>query len=159
MGSRVRIRLSYILHFVMMDFLFPLLKNLRLPLMIGVTASDRGHRLRITHTHAAVPCPSVLVYPHSVRTRSKACHIGLKVIQVGCSPSEKLICESVCRNMALASAWRARVFLRKEVVSSLGQNAAVFEKVSIYLYEGCSLFDTAYSLALPRTSPYGQYGL
>ena len=37
MGSRVRIRLFHILHFVM-DFLFPLLKN------SGV--DDRGHRLR-----------------------------------------------------------------------------------------------------------------
>ena len=37
MGSRVRIRLFHILHFVM-DFLFPLLKK------SGV--DDRGHRLR-----------------------------------------------------------------------------------------------------------------
>ena len=44
MGSRVRIRLFHILHFVM-DFLFPLLKNSK----SGV--DDRGHRLRITHTH------------------------------------------------------------------------------------------------------------
>ena len=43
MGSRVRIRLFH-LHFVM-DFLFPLLKNSK----SGV--DDRGHRLRITHTH------------------------------------------------------------------------------------------------------------
>ena len=40
MGSRVRIRLFHILHFVM-DFLFPLLKNSK----SGV--DDRGHRLRI----------------------------------------------------------------------------------------------------------------
>ena len=39
MGSRVRIRLFHILHFVM-DFLFPLLKNSK----SGV--DDRGHRLR-----------------------------------------------------------------------------------------------------------------
>ena len=39
MGSRVRIRLFHILHFVM-DFLFPLLKNCK----SGV--DDRGHRLR-----------------------------------------------------------------------------------------------------------------
>ena len=39
MGSRVRIRLFYILHFVM-DFLFPLLKNSK----SGV--DDLGHRLR-----------------------------------------------------------------------------------------------------------------
>ena len=37
MGSRVRIRLLHILHFVMMDFLFPLLKNSK----SGV--DDRGH--------------------------------------------------------------------------------------------------------------------
>ena len=43
MGSRVRIRLLHILHFVM-DFLFSLLKNSK----SGV--DDRGHRLRITHT-------------------------------------------------------------------------------------------------------------
>ena len=43
MGSRVRIRLLHILHFVM-EFLFPLLKNSK----SGV--DDRGHRLRITHT-------------------------------------------------------------------------------------------------------------
>ena len=40
MGSRVRIRLFHILHFVM-HFLFPLLKNSK----SGV--DDRGHRLRI----------------------------------------------------------------------------------------------------------------
>ena len=40
MGSRVRIRLFHILHFVMY-FLFPLLKNSK----SGV--DDRGHRLRI----------------------------------------------------------------------------------------------------------------
>ena len=40
MGSRVRIRLFHILHFVM-DFLFPLLKNSK----SGV--DDRGHWLRI----------------------------------------------------------------------------------------------------------------
>ena len=39
MGSRVRIRLFHILHFVM-DFLFPLLENSK----SGV--DDRGHRLR-----------------------------------------------------------------------------------------------------------------
>ena len=39
MGSRVRIRLFHILHFVM-HFLFPLLKNSK----SGV--DDRGHRLR-----------------------------------------------------------------------------------------------------------------
>ena len=39
MGSRVRIRLFHILHLVM-DFLFPLLKNSK----SGV--DDRGHRLR-----------------------------------------------------------------------------------------------------------------
>ena len=39
MGSRVRIRLFHIFHFVM-DFLFPLLKNSK----SGV--DDRGHRLR-----------------------------------------------------------------------------------------------------------------
>ena len=39
MGSRVRIRLFHILHFVM-DFLFPLLKKSK----SGV--DDRGHRLR-----------------------------------------------------------------------------------------------------------------
>ena len=39
MGSRVRIRLFHILHFVM-DFLFPLLKNSK----FGV--DDRGHRFR-----------------------------------------------------------------------------------------------------------------
>ena len=39
MGSRVRIRLFHILHFVM-DFLFPLLKNSK----SGV--DDRGHRFR-----------------------------------------------------------------------------------------------------------------
>ena len=44
MGSRVRIRLLHILHFVMI-FLCPLLKNSK----SGV--DDRGHRLRITHTH------------------------------------------------------------------------------------------------------------
>ena len=38
MGSRVRIRLLHILHFVMMDFLLPLLKNSK----SGV--DDRGHR-------------------------------------------------------------------------------------------------------------------
>ena len=43
MGSRVRIRLFHILHFVR-DLLFPLLKNSK----SGV--DDRGHRLRITHT-------------------------------------------------------------------------------------------------------------
>ena len=42
MGSRVRIRLFHILHFVM-DFLFPLLKNSK----SGV--DDRGHRLRSGH--------------------------------------------------------------------------------------------------------------
>ena len=44
MGSRVQIRLFHILHFVR-DLLFPLLKNSK----SGV--DDRGHRLRITHTH------------------------------------------------------------------------------------------------------------
>ena len=39
MGSRVRIRLFHILHFVM-DFLFPLLKNSK------SDVDDRGHRLR-----------------------------------------------------------------------------------------------------------------
>ena len=39
MGSRVRIRLFHILHFVM-DFLFPLLKNSK------SCVDDRGHRLR-----------------------------------------------------------------------------------------------------------------
>ena len=48
MGSRVRIRLFH-LHFVM-DFLFPLLKNSKSGVDDLVTASDRGHRLRITHT-------------------------------------------------------------------------------------------------------------
>ena len=43
MGSRVRIRLFHILHFVR-DLLFPLLKNSK------SGADDRGHRLRITHT-------------------------------------------------------------------------------------------------------------
>ena len=43
MGSRVRIRLFHILHFVR-DLLFPLFKNSK----PGV--DDRGHRLRITHT-------------------------------------------------------------------------------------------------------------
>ena len=43
MGSRVRIRLFQILHFVR-DLLFPLLKNSK----SGV--DDRGHRLRINHT-------------------------------------------------------------------------------------------------------------
>ena len=43
MGSRVRIRLFHILHFVR-DLLFPLLQNSK----SGV--DDRGHRLRITHT-------------------------------------------------------------------------------------------------------------
>ena len=44
MGSRVRIQLFHILHFVR-DLLFPLLKNSK----SGV--DDWGHRLRITHTH------------------------------------------------------------------------------------------------------------
>ena len=43
MGSRVRIRLFHILHFVR-DLLFPLLKNSK----SGV--DDRGHHLRITYT-------------------------------------------------------------------------------------------------------------
>ena len=43
MGSRVRIRLFHILHF-MRDLLFPFLKNSK----SGV--DDRGLRLRITHT-------------------------------------------------------------------------------------------------------------
>ena len=43
MGSRVRIRLFHILHFVR-DLLFPLLKNSK----SGI--DDRGHHLRITHT-------------------------------------------------------------------------------------------------------------
>ena len=42
MGSRVRIRLFHILHFVR-DLLFPLLKNSK----SGV--HDRGHRLRFIH--------------------------------------------------------------------------------------------------------------
>ena len=42
MGSRVRIRLFHILHFVT-NLLFPLLKNSK----SGV--DDRGHRLRIRH--------------------------------------------------------------------------------------------------------------
>ena len=46
MGSRVRIRLFHILHFVR-DFLFPLLKNSK----SGV--DDRGHRLRIAHSRHA----------------------------------------------------------------------------------------------------------
>ena len=49
MGSRVRIRLLHILH-VVMDFLFPLLKNSK----SGV--DDRGHRLRITHTLHGLWC-------------------------------------------------------------------------------------------------------
>ena len=49
MGSRVRIRLFHILHFVR-DLLFPLLKNSK----SGV--DDRGHRLRITHTRRRRPC-------------------------------------------------------------------------------------------------------
>ena len=48
MGSRVRIRLFH-LHFAM-DFLFPLLKNSKSGVDDRVTASDQGHRLRITHT-------------------------------------------------------------------------------------------------------------
>ena len=48
MGSRVRIRLFHILHFVT-DPLFPFLKNSILKnSKSGV--DDRGHRLRITHT-------------------------------------------------------------------------------------------------------------
>ena len=47
MGSRVRIRLFRILHFVM-HFLFPLLKNSK----SGV--DDRGHRLRICQAHRRV---------------------------------------------------------------------------------------------------------
>ena len=54
MGSRVRIRLFHILHFVM-DFLFPLLKNSK----SGV--DDRGHRLRlgspVTNLPGAPPPP------------------------------------------------------------------------------------------------------
>ena len=42
MGSRVRIRLFHILHFVR-DLLFPLLKNSKSGL------HDRGHRLRFIH--------------------------------------------------------------------------------------------------------------
>ena len=52
MGSRVRIRLFHILHFVM-HFLFPLLKNAK----SGV--DDRGHRLRsgspVTNLPGATP--------------------------------------------------------------------------------------------------------
>ena len=47
MGSRVRIRLFHILHFVR-DLLFPLLKNCK----SGV--DDRGHRSRISHTHRRI---------------------------------------------------------------------------------------------------------
>ena len=54
MGSRVRIRLFHILHFVM-DFLFLLLKNSK----SGV--DDLGHRLRsgspVTNLPGAAPCP------------------------------------------------------------------------------------------------------
>ena len=53
MGSRARIRLFHILHFVVMDFLFPLLKNSK----SGV--DDRGHRLRcgspVTNLPGAAP--------------------------------------------------------------------------------------------------------
>ena len=49
MGSRVRIRLFHILHFVR-DLLFPLLKNSK------SVVDDQGHRLRITHTpHHELP--------------------------------------------------------------------------------------------------------
>ena len=55
MGSRVRIRLFHILHFVM-HFLFPLLKNSK----SGV--DDRGHRLRsgspVTNLPGAPPTDS-----------------------------------------------------------------------------------------------------
>ena len=58
MGSRVRIRLFHILHFVM-DFLFPLLKNSK----SGV--DDRGHRLRsgslVTNLPGASPPTIVLL--------------------------------------------------------------------------------------------------
>ena len=47
MGSRVRIRLFHILHFVM-DFLFPLLKNSKSDI------DDRGHRLRICQARRRV---------------------------------------------------------------------------------------------------------
>ena len=60
MGSRVRIRLFQILHF-MMDFLFPLLKNSK----SGV--DDRGHRLRsgspVTNLPGATPPPLKLWFP------------------------------------------------------------------------------------------------
>ena len=53
MGSRVRIRLFHILHFVM-DFLFPLLKNSK----SGV--DDRGHRLRSGSPVTNLPGASAL---------------------------------------------------------------------------------------------------
>ena len=56
MGSRVRIRLLHILHSVMMDFCFPLLKNSK----SGV--DDRGHRFGsgspLTNYPHAMPPPS-----------------------------------------------------------------------------------------------------
>ena len=52
MGSRVRILLLHIFHFVMMDFLFPLLKNSK----SGV--DDRGH-----HFGSGSPLTN---YPHAL---------------------------------------------------------------------------------------------
>ena len=46
MGSRVRIRLFHILHFVM-HILFPVLKILSLALMIGVTGYEFARRVDV----------------------------------------------------------------------------------------------------------------
>ena len=57
MGSRVRIRLLHILHFVM-DFLLPLLKNSK----SGV--DDLGHWLRICQAHRRVSLLKATNYDH-----------------------------------------------------------------------------------------------
>ena len=61
MGSRVRIRLFHILHFVM-EFLFPLLKNSK----SGV--DDRGHRLRsgspVTNLPGATSGLGLCIHPY-----------------------------------------------------------------------------------------------
>ena len=59
MGSRVRVLLFYILHFVM-NFLFPLLKNSK------SCVDDRGHRLRSGSPVTNLPGAAAEIRPTKV---------------------------------------------------------------------------------------------